>query len=81
MKRDEEGGELRECTFAPKTGRGPTSGPKATVAGLPAALRLYAQHGSKYAQVSRFLVCQRSTDVLHGTITRLPHHHKSSLEI
>lgn len=51
MKREEEGGELAHCTFAPRTGRGPTSGPKATVARLPAPTRLYAHHDSKYRQV------------------------------
>lgn len=51
IKREEEGGELAHCTFAPKTGRGPTSGPKATIARLPAPTRLYAHHDSKYRQV------------------------------
>ncbi len=50
-KREEEGGELANCTFVPKTGRGPASGPKATVARLPAPTRLYAHHDSKYRQV------------------------------
>ncbi|BDA48748.1 hypothetical protein COCOBI_12-4300 [Coccomyxa sp. Obi] len=53
MKREEEGGELAHCTFAPKTGRGPTSGPKATIARLPAPTRLYAHHDSKYRQWER----------------------------
>ncbi|KAK9917945.1 hypothetical protein WJX75_009986 [Coccomyxa subellipsoidea] len=52
-KREEEGGELAQCTFAPKVGRGPASGPKATVAGLPAPTRLYAHHDSKYRQWER----------------------------
>lgn len=52
-KLEEEGGELAECTFVPKTGRGPASGPKATVARQPAATRLYAHHDSKYRQVTR----------------------------
>ncbi|CAL8463386.1 g2920 [Coccomyxa elongata] len=53
IKREEEGGELAHCTFAPKTGRGPTSGPKATIARLPATTRLYAHHDSKYRQWER----------------------------
>ncbi|EIE27456.1 hypothetical protein COCSUDRAFT_39121 [Coccomyxa subellipsoidea C-169] len=52
-KREEEGGELAHCTFVPKTGRGPASGPKATVARLPAPTRLYAHHDSKYRQWER----------------------------
>ena len=51
MKQAEEGGELKECSFAPKTGRGPVSGPKATIARLPPSKRLYANHGTKYMQV------------------------------
>ena len=36
QKREDESGKLDGCTFAPRTGRGPVSGPRATVAGLPA---------------------------------------------
>ena len=48
----EQSGELAECSFAPRTGRGPVSGPRATAARLPAPSRLYANHSSKYAQVA-----------------------------
>ena len=52
-KQQEQSGELAECSFAPRTGRGPVSGPRATAARLPAPARLYANHSSKYMQVSK----------------------------
>lgn len=62
-KAEEEGGELAECSFRPVTGRGPISGPRATVAGLPAERRLYAAHDAKYSQVrlhwTRWTLMQR----------------------
>ena len=51
-KQQEQSGELAECSFAPRTGRGPVSGPRATAARLPAPARLYANHSSKYMQVA-----------------------------
>ena len=50
-KQQELYGDLAECSFAPRTGRGPVSGSRAAAANLPAPVRLYANHGSKYKQV------------------------------
>ena len=50
-KQQELYGDLAECSFAPRTGRGPASGSRAAAANLPAPVRLYANHGSKYKQV------------------------------
>lgn len=50
-KMQEQLGTLAECSFAPKTGRGPVSGSRAAAARLPAHVRLYANHSSKYKQV------------------------------
>ena len=52
-RQEEEYGDLAECSFAPRTGRGPVSGSRAAAANLPADIRLYAGHSSKYKQVRR----------------------------